>query len=106
MDWKNAPNHPYFIKSNDLSATQEFSGIIEFPMNTWKVKASYDVQPKLRYMNPAIHHELFKNSGKKRLQRGIRKNIFGYLYYTRKKLWILERPIYYTGIQDTYYTLI
>jgi len=31
-------------------------------MNTWLVRAPYDTSPRLRYMNPAIHEQLFAES--------------------------------------------
>lgn len=36
--------------------------MIELPMNTWHLKAPHDVTPKLRYMNPAVHPQLFANA--------------------------------------------
>lgn len=62
MNWKNTPNYPYYINSISLEEPQKGSNIIEFPINTWMTQASYDVRPRLRYMNPAIHHHIFKDA--------------------------------------------
>ena len=62
MNWKNTPNYPYYINSLALEEPQKESNIIEFPINTWMTKASYDINPRLRYMNPAIHHHIFKDA--------------------------------------------
>jgi hypothetical protein len=31
-------------------------------MNTWHLQAPHDESPRLRYMNPAVHPELFANA--------------------------------------------
>jgi hypothetical protein len=36
--------------------------LIEVPMNTWLVQAPYDAQPRIRYMNPAVHESIFENA--------------------------------------------
>jgi hypothetical protein len=33
--------------------------MLELPMNTWYLQASYDDVPRVRYMNPAVHPYLF-----------------------------------------------
>lgn len=62
MNWKNTPNYPYYINSLALEIPQIDSSIIEFPLNTWITKTSYDINSRLRYMNPAIHHQLFRDA--------------------------------------------
>ena len=62
MNWKEAPNEPYYPCNNDISKPCSQNNIVEFPMNTWIVKAPYDKNARLRYMNPAIHTPIFKSS--------------------------------------------
>jgi len=62
MNWKQSPNYPYYINSLALEEPQKESNIIEFPINTWMTRTSYDKNPRLRYMNPAIHHHIFKDA--------------------------------------------
>ena len=38
------------------------TGLLEMPMSTWLVRAPYDVQTKLRYMNPAVHSKIFEEA--------------------------------------------
>lgn len=59
MDWVGTPNSPYFPDGSDVRRPGVPRSLLEIPMNTWHVKASYDSVPRLRYMNPAIHHDLF-----------------------------------------------
>jgi len=59
MNWAGAPNQPYFPHFTDLCADGKERRLLELPMNTWLVKAPYDAEPKLRYMNPAVHPGLF-----------------------------------------------
>lgn len=62
MNWLGAPNHPYFPDHADVRRPGRARGLLEIPMNTWSVKAPYDSKPRLRYMNPAVHEELFQNA--------------------------------------------
>ena len=62
MNWENTPNHPYYINSTAIETPQKESTIIELPINTWLTNTTYDIRPRLRYMNPAIHHHLFKEA--------------------------------------------
>jgi hypothetical protein len=62
MNWLGAPNQPYFPDRTDLRVSGPARALLEIPMNTWRVCAPYDESPQIRYMNPAIHGELFSNS--------------------------------------------
>lgn len=59
MDWDGAPNAPYFPASEDLRARGPERAMLELPMNTWLLQAPYDAAPRIRYMNPAVHPNLF-----------------------------------------------
>jgi hypothetical protein len=59
MNWTGTPNHPYFPDKNDIRQPGDPRSLLEIPMNTWHLKTSYDSEPRLRYMNPAVHEELF-----------------------------------------------
>jgi hypothetical protein len=59
LDWTGAPNRPYYPDPNDLRRAGPPRPLLELPMNTWHLQASYDAAPRLRYMNPAVHEELF-----------------------------------------------
>jgi hypothetical protein len=61
MNWLGAPNHPYFPDRNDIRRPGGARKLLEIPMNTWPLKAPYDRKPRLRYMNPAVHEELFQS---------------------------------------------
>jgi hypothetical protein len=60
MDWTGTPNHPYFPDPIDIRQPGNTRSLLEIPMNTWRLKAAYDPEPRLRYINPAVHEELFK----------------------------------------------
>lgn len=60
MNWQTTPNYPYYPSLTDIGVPGNKRNIIEFPMNTWSVKAPYDKTNRLRYMNPAIKKELFQ----------------------------------------------
>ncbi|HTS04210.1 MAG TPA: hypothetical protein VMP68_01405 [Candidatus Eisenbacteria bacterium] len=62
MNWTGAPNRPYFPVPHDLCAAGTERLLLEVPMNTWMVQAPYDSAPKLRYMNPAVHPQLFASA--------------------------------------------
>jgi hypothetical protein len=59
MDWTGAPNQPYYPRPENICEPGPPRRLLEIPMNTWLVKAPYDAQPQLRYMNPAVHEHLF-----------------------------------------------
>lgn len=58
-NWTNAPNQPYFPAHDDVCLAAEPRPLLEVPMNSWRFAASYDKAPKLRYMNPCIHADLW-----------------------------------------------
>jgi hypothetical protein len=62
MDWIGAPNQPYYPRRDDLRRAGPPRAALEMPMNTWLVQAPYDAAPRLRYMNPAVHEQLFAES--------------------------------------------
>jgi hypothetical protein len=64
MNWEGAPNQPYFPSANDLCLAGKERTLLELPMNTWHLRAPDDVAPRLRYMNPAVHPNLFANAVK------------------------------------------
>jgi hypothetical protein len=70
MDWMGTPNHPYFPSREDIRLPGKARAMIEIPMNTWSVKAPYDLEPRLRYINPAVHSQLFETA-----LRGFRENL-------------------------------
>lgn len=59
MNWLGSPNHPYFPHPRDIRVAGAPRPLLEIPMNTWRVKSAYDPQPRLRYINPAIHEPAF-----------------------------------------------
>jgi len=59
MDWIGAPNQPYYPDPADIRRSVPRRGILELPMSTWRFQASYDRAPKVRYIDPAVHEELF-----------------------------------------------
>ena len=59
MNWEGAPNQPYFPASADLCQPGPARSMVELPMNTWQLQASYDNAPRVRYMNPAVQPHLF-----------------------------------------------
>jgi hypothetical protein len=63
-NWSGTPNHPYYPAQHDIRVpsvgAQHASSLLEVPMNSWYFKASYDHTPKLRYMNPCIHLDLWQ----------------------------------------------
>ena len=62
MNWEGAPNQPYFPAPDDLRKSGPGRSLLELPMNTWKLQAPYDPEPRVRYMNPAVHPHLFANA--------------------------------------------
>lgn len=61
-NWKDAPNQPYYPAQDDICRSGETRPLLEVPMNSWYFKASYDKVPKLRYMNPCIHTDLWEQA--------------------------------------------
>ncbi|MDQ7027057.1 MAG: hypothetical protein Q9P44_16050 [Anaerolineae bacterium] len=66
-NWSGTPNHPYFPAQHDIRMPAAIDNIapptqriLEVPMNSWYIQASYDAAPKLRYMNPCIHRDLWQ----------------------------------------------
>lgn len=61
-NWAGAPNQPYYPDSHDIRRAGSQRALIEIPMNSWLFQASYDQTPKLRYMNPCIHADLWEQA--------------------------------------------
>lgn len=61
-NWSGTPNHPYYPAKNEIRLAGEKRSLLEVPMNSWYFKASYDKAPKLRYMNPCIHADLWQQA--------------------------------------------
>jgi hypothetical protein len=62
MNWIGTPNHPYFPDASDIRRAGRRRPLLEIPMTTWLVKAPYDREPRLRYINPAIHAQMFSQA--------------------------------------------
>ncbi len=63
MDWENAATQPYHpSKDNYKQPGEQSLSILEVPMTTSRLNASYDKEEVLRYVNPAYHHQKFKES--------------------------------------------
>jgi len=62
FDWGPTPNTPYHPSARDYRVpdTSNSLNILEVPMTTMPVKASYDPDFLIRYINPAFHHANFK----------------------------------------------
>jgi hypothetical protein len=58
-DWTAAPNHPYFPAGDNLCRSGLERPLLEIPMNGWRTQASYDRQPRVRYLNPDVHEVVF-----------------------------------------------
>lgn len=61
-NWRGTPNRPYYPDKNIPRLEGEKRELLEIPMNSWAFKASYDKSPKLRYMNPCIHPQLWQEA--------------------------------------------
>lgn len=61
-NWKNTPNQPYYPARDDIRIAGDPRPLLEMPMNSWYFQTPYDKVPKLRYMNPCIHHELWEQA--------------------------------------------
>jgi hypothetical protein len=62
LDWRGTPNQPYYPDADDIRRPGRARPLLEVPMNSWFLQAPHDVQPKVRYMNPAVHPALFANA--------------------------------------------
>ena len=62
QDWLRAKNRPYFPAPGSATDEGPARKMLEMPMNSWYLKASYDVRPKLRYLNFAVHRDYFLKS--------------------------------------------
>ena len=62
FDWGPTPNRPYYPSARDYRVPDPGASltILEVPMTTMPVKASYDPDFLTRYINPAYRHENFK----------------------------------------------
>jgi len=58
-NWRETINQPFFPDPVDVRRPGPPRATLEIPMNTWNVKAPYEAQPRLRYMNPAVHADIF-----------------------------------------------
>lgn len=62
MDWTGAINHPFYPDKNNYKQPGEKRKLLEVPINTWMTMASYDKEPKLRYINPCVHEDIFEDA--------------------------------------------
>ena len=62
QNWLEAKNRPYFPAAGRITAEGPARKMLEMPMNSWYLQASYDAKPKLRYLNFSVHHEYFTES--------------------------------------------
>jgi hypothetical protein len=62
FDWEPTPNEPYHPSGADyrVPAEQEGLPILEVPLTTVPIKASYDPAPRGRYINLAYHGPVFR----------------------------------------------
>ncbi len=61
-NWLGAPNQPYYPGGSDLRRAGPSRSLLEVPMTTWRFQAPYDSEPRVRYMNPAVHPQLFSRA--------------------------------------------
>lgn len=61
-NWEHASQHPYYPAHDDLTKPGTKRPLLELPISTWMTNASYDLAPKRRYMNPAIHTAVFQKA--------------------------------------------
>jgi hypothetical protein len=61
LDWTGTPNRPYF-PGGDIRLPGLPRRLLEIPLNTWNIEAPYDGQPRLRYLNAAVHEALFRKA--------------------------------------------
>ena len=62
QNWLRAKNRPYFPGADRITEEGPARNMLEMPMNSWYLQASYDAKPKLRYLNFAVHHAYFSES--------------------------------------------
>lgn len=62
QNWLRAKNRPYFPGTDRITDEGPARRMLEMPMNSWYLRASYDAKPKLRYLNFSVHHEYFSES--------------------------------------------
>ncbi len=62
MNWIGSPNEPFFPDPADNRVSGKPRRLLELPMNTWRIKAPWDNEPRLRYMNPTVHPDLFREA--------------------------------------------
>jgi len=68
--WTGSPNHPFYPRIDDHTLPGPERKILEVPMTSWMLKASYDSAPRIRYLNPAVHNELFESGLKNMVSAG------------------------------------
>ncbi len=70
FDWAPTPNEPYHPSNADYRVPDVGNprAILEVPMTTMLVKAGYDAYPRRRYINPAVHHHIFKEAFDRHVQ--------------------------------------
>jgi hypothetical protein len=78
-NWKDAPNQPYYPQYEDIRKAGESRPLLEVPMNSWYFQAPYDKAPKLRYMNPCIHSDLWEQANKN-LLGNLNESLENYLW--------------------------
>lgn len=61
-NWSETPNRPYYPDKNIPRLEGQKRDLLEIPMNSWFYQASYDKAPKLRYLNPCIHSDLWEQA--------------------------------------------
>jgi hypothetical protein len=61
-NWAGAPNQPYYPDRTDIRRAGAVRNLLEIPITSWRFQASYDNAPKLRYMNPCVHRELWEQA--------------------------------------------
>lgn len=62
-DWSLAPREPYRPSASNYQEAGEDLNILEVPMTTAVIPASYDNGQRIyRYINPAYHHDIFQRA--------------------------------------------
>ncbi len=63
MDWEGALTHPYYPSALNYKQSGDDSlPILEAPLTTSYLRAAYDTEDVVRYVNPCYHHNKFKES--------------------------------------------
>jgi hypothetical protein len=93
LNWAGLDGTPYFPLAEDYKKEGGEQDLLEIPMNTWLVKAPYDIEPKVRYMNPAVHEDIFKHALEQntRLLEGGKKDLKVITFITHPDE-LTERP--------------